>query len=377
MLDGAETVAKGPIVTASLSQDGKHVAYVYEENGKQIAVVDGVTGKPYDQIFFKGHREQCWSSFSPDGKRFAYVALAADKWVMVLDGKESPPYDRIAIVAELGRWGPFFSPDSKHFVYMAQEGLKFSFVFDGAKREDMLEMPVFSPDGAHMAFRAQEGDKNIFYYKKDDKPRPENQEYSDVRSPVFSPDSQHFAHAARSNTGDALIVLDGAETKVEGNIKRIVFSPDSKHVACVTSAKIYVDGAEKWKGDMRDDTLVFSPDSKRFAFIASGGAGFAESWLVIDGSNGQGFADLGFKKRFMNQFKNIPVFSPDSRHAACYRMTLEGSSVVVDGTESKTDLVPLCPPVFDSPTKFHFIGLKGDKEVVLVEAEISEPEKQK
>jgi hypothetical protein len=54
-----------------LSADGKHYAFVNNQNGKQVCVRDGVAGAEFDKI---GREESAGLVFSPDGQHLAYAA---------------------------------------------------------------------------------------------------------------------------------------------------------------------------------------------------------------------------------------------------------------------------------------------------------------
>ena len=76
------------------SPDSQHVAYLAEHylaehNKKQIAVVDGVDGKEFDEI--------SGIEFSPDSRHMAYAAKQGERTRVVIDGEESRDYYRLAL----------------------------------------------------------------------------------------------------------------------------------------------------------------------------------------------------------------------------------------------------------------------------------------
>lgn len=138
------------------SPDGRRLAYVIEQNGKQFVVLDGKEGKRYDGI--GAHS----SFFSPDSRRVIYSALQGGVWHMVIDGKEIGAYRAVE--------APVFSPDSRRVAYKALLEHGTAVVVDGmtGKSYDGVASHsiVFSPDSRHLAFIAREetpnGDGSFF-----------------------------------------------------------------------------------------------------------------------------------------------------------------------------------------------------------------------
>jgi Tol biopolymer transport system component len=365
--------------TLTVDANFQHVAYVVKRGEKELAVVDGVDGKEYDNI--SDHRNML---FSPDGKRFAYVAKRGKKTLVVADGKEGKEYDHI-------NWSPIFSPDSKRLAYIAtiedslkeQQGiwsLKDFIVEDGAegKSYELAEAPIFSPDSKKLAFEAEphwnQGACVVVN-------GIEGKQYSGISGVLFSPDSSRLAYAASKRNPDrSLAIIDGKEGKeYEGSVSSvggIFFSPDSKHTAYrvlrrkTTTATtfsqdtkhtahkvdlpqnyIVLDDVPQKSYDATGGFPVFSPDSKRLAYAALQGA----NWMLVAD-------DKVFDDRNTFEYSHIPVFSPDSQHLAY--MSLIGTNwfAVVDGVVEKQSKTIWPDPVF-SPDSKRLIYLKqhGEK----------------
>ena len=108
------------------SRDGKRLAFIGQvlyppedhDNSclKPVVVVDGVSGKVYDEIDFEYD-----FVFSPDGSRYAYIAKRTGKdegkldTFVVVDGKEYGPYPSISNT-------PCFSEDGSHVAFGVEEG---------------------------------------------------------------------------------------------------------------------------------------------------------------------------------------------------------------------------------------------------------------
>ncbi len=60
------------------SPDGRHVAYVEQEEDKQFVVIDGKKEKHYDGI-------GSILTFSPDSKRVVYIVFVGKKGAVVVD----------------------------------------------------------------------------------------------------------------------------------------------------------------------------------------------------------------------------------------------------------------------------------------------------
>ena len=70
----------------TVSPDSQHVAYGARAEQKQLVIVDGQAGKPYQTILGGTLR------FSPDSKRLAYGVQQDRQSFLVVDGKAYKPY---------------------------------------------------------------------------------------------------------------------------------------------------------------------------------------------------------------------------------------------------------------------------------------------
>jgi WD40 repeat protein len=325
------------------SPDSQHVAYHAEvgKNGKQIVIVDGAEGKPYDCMA----GQITGLTFSPDSKHVAYIV--AERFV-VLDGEETEHYASPWRVLQIA-----FSSDGK-LAYkvgtpQAQER-KFFVVFDGKQGKTYDELNrrvgkiIFSADGQHLAYGARDGDKSFIVMDG-----VEGKGYSDVGSEagaiVFSPDSQRLAYTAMDKWWlfrRWFVVADGVEgMKFHGDswfqdngITDIIFSPDSKRLAYTAKDTYGVIDGVRSKRYHYVGNIVFSPDSSMVAYSAGG---LSSGFVVINGYE--------CKKYY---YVNSPTFSPDSKHLVYWAMegywndskdAFDSSQrivrAVIDGTEGK------------------------------------------
>jgi Tol biopolymer transport system component len=353
LLPGAE------MNTLTVDANFQHVAYVVKRGEKELAVVDGVEGKEYDNI-----SDHCKMLFSPDGRRFAYVAKRGKKMLVVADGKEGKEYDHID-------WSPIFSPDSKRLAYIATIenkfiawlriwSLKIFIVEDGTegKAYQLAEAPIFSPDSKKLAYVAEKvwpRDACVVVNGV------EGRQYPEVSEVLFSPDGSRLAYvASKRDPHRDLVVIDGKEGNpyiASGcSVDWIVFSPDSEHSAyrvLQTERFVVRDGVPEKSYDSVDGFPVFSPDSKRLAYVALKGT----NWMVIvDGKI--------FDNQNVFQYTHSPVFSPDSQRLAYLSRIGTNWFVVLDGVVVKQSKDIFSEPVF-SPDSKHLIYLKrhGEKTV--------------
>lgn len=291
----------------------QRAAYVVQRDGKEIAVVDGVEGKPYDKVAEKNEMY-----FSPDGKRLAYVARRGDKKLVVVDGVEGKEYDEIYDL-----FNPIFSPDSKQVAYIATTSDKLKqklglwdvtdfVVVNGveSKAYQSVESITFSPDSKKLAFHAERAWNRGMCLVVNG---VEGKQYGGISGVTFSPDSSRIAFAAfKWNPDRSLAVIDGVDgPEFQGSaeaIPGVVFSPDSKHTAYpVASRRTLVrDGVpfKRFRPMSAHGPPVFSPDSRHLAYVAQ-----ETNWMIV-------LDDKVFDDQNVRQFTADLTFSPDSQHLA-------------------------------------------------------------
>jgi hypothetical protein len=328
-----EAIGPTAIQVEPRADGGQVVTFEGKRGEKQIAVIDGVVGKPYDYVgeiyvspggahtlyaarrsdddafvVFDGKEGPKFSNaeiegfdakpFSPDGRHYAYTAsreIAADseKFLVVTDGKEGKLYDYVADVT--------FTPDGAHLLYLAYDRArgKSFLVRDGEEVGAYDNLPDtsgirFAPDGKRMYFRLrkEEGGKDgvvvdgrAFYY-------------DDIKDVEFSPDGRRFVFKAQRGRG-WVMVLDGAESEL--------YEPDGER------------GEVGWS---RDGRLTFSKEGGRVAYV---GRKSGKEFVVLDGAivgaTYDAVANLGF--------------TPDGRHVVYTAQRKGKSLVVVDGVEGR------------------------------------------
>lgn len=269
VVDGKAGKLYDRIGSAIFSPDSQRYAHVAKKDGRWQLVIDGEARGSYDILY--PNRVH----FSPDSKRIAYSATTGSKEVLMLDGKAGKAYftvydiqfsansKNVAFAASQGKGffvvlneseGPVFdrvtsltfSPDGQHIAYRAQRDGKWMIVIDGdaSATYEQVGPPQFSADGQAIAY-VYLADKKWYVNTAGE----DQLAYDDVAGLVFSPAGHRLTYAYRRGKEWRVVtdgVLSAPYTKILDN--RIRFTPDGKHVAFRAmrnnDALIVVDGAE-------------------------------------------------------------------------------------------------------------------------------------
>jgi len=291
------------------SPDGKHVAFVATNEGKQVCVLDGKSGEKYDKI---GGSETDLV-FSPDSQHLGYAAQKNNKWVVVVDGVAGSEFDRVDgmgityhqkifvnSVAQLktdiagSSSCPIFTADSQHFFYLTISGQgkdrEYCVVLDGKSGPEFSRFfgANLSPDGHHMAYAGAAGNEYEVVYDGVAGPSA-----AGVGSIIYSTDSSHIAYVAGQYRQSQQVVVDGVPGKEFRAIARdsLQFSPDEKHV--VYGGFIN----DNYKVEMVDDQPVptgwrdpiYSSDGQHTAYVTQNKN---QKAVKLDDSLGPEFDDI-------------------------------------------------------------------------------------
>lgn len=381
----------------TFSPNGKRFIYVALKNNNCVAVVDG-----REELLSFNFIESV--RFSPDSSQYAYKArtekaINKEKWCMVKDGQAGNVYDHI--------FDLIFSPDSKHLAYTVIKDRKMMLVFDGHEMDlyDRVGLPVFSFDSKIFAYAYMENDRwyimlgdqrstpfdqifkfyfsldskrNAFFAKNDDESfcvvngEKEPDFEKTVATFKFSPDSSRYVYAGVDENGSR-IITDGNPGHNYLSVGEPYFSPDSRHVVYRAfrprgeAWATVLDGKESAKKYYGIGKYKFSPDSKHLAFPAS--ISINQSVMVVD----------GIEQCSDNNFKILgdPFFSPDGNYIVYHaRAGKEKWHLIINGhvlPEIYGGFFKGTHIIFDSPTRFHTLGIKpGGTEFVVIDVEIPE-----
>lgn len=379
------------IGSVAFSPDGQRIAYGTAAGNKQSFVIDGKVGgeKEYDRIAGNTF------TWSPDSTRYAYVAVQDTdpsdeghnlKWMVVIDGKEGKTYDQVA--------RPAFTPDSKSVLYAVNivdkaanppigKGVLVVDEKEGKPYDLLISESIrVSPDSKRIAFIA--GDKQLSKDKVFFVVDGQNTPFYDnliTASFQFGPDSKRTAFQARREKNFAFII-DGIEGKEYQEIAAPRFSPDSRRFSYLArkeggKAALVIDGTE---GPLFDgvSSLIFSTDGKRMAYLASREG---KAFTVVDGIQGKDYAGgvLAQNFSFNPDGKYLAYEASNDRPAPNTTPKIHFGVVAADPAQpaeigEHAGSIRGGRLIWDSPTSFHCIVLKGPgdkKEVVRVQVDVT------
>ncbi len=281
-LDGMKHEIPGRMWSFVLSPDGKRTAYI-TPTGKSWdsrcqVVVDGVRGEEFENV------DRASLKFSPDGKRVAYKAYQNGKAVAVIDGVKSEEY---AVVR-----GITFSPDGTQVVLEVGGANDAYLVLDGTKATETYDAILdvaFNPEGKRLGFISRHSYRPCHAVIDGIPQEP----FDKASALLFSPDGDRIAYHAELE-GKKFVMIDHARVQVEGyDVWPGVFSANGRRLACwgwgKEGACMIVDGV---KGEPFAGVAspIFSPDSRHFAYVARSGDTYRP---VIDGVKGESFDFVG------------------------------------------------------------------------------------
>jgi len=283
-----------PIVSV---MPGEKIYFPAQKGKQQIVVVDGVEGKPYDEVSEPGS----WG----DGSSVAYIARTGKKYFLVVDGKEVGSYDEaealslsenifVARVKKAGKWilivngkeskafdqlsastdfglnfGPVLSPDGRTFLSTAQEGNHW-YALINEKEEGPYEAVFllmensFSKDGSKYAYLARQNKNFILVVKGEQTPHTITSEsFAFMSFPFkFSPHGESWAYPFEGENKEWMVVK-GQEGPHFDKVGDFRFSEDGKTLvyAATDQGKQIV-----MKGDQKME-LALSPVAKKVTTI--------------------------------------------------------------------------------------------------------------
>lgn len=381
---------------------GTRYAFVANEGGRDLAILDGAAGRVYDQIDPRDLR------FSPDGQHFAFRATRGAQQFIELDGREMGPSQQVlglafssdqnllyaSMAREAGLWvvtcgghqsaayehvngskGITFSPDGTTWTYQATlNGQRFNFV-EGAQSgsyagPDLRTPAQFSSGGERIMFPGISADGRGIEARIVDLRHPETQTGIEGDRVFFSPDLLHRAAAKRTAPGEYTVTVDAAQRRMKSVSPPIVYFSASGarymiHANAAGSgektANLIIDGTAA-PVEHRVESMAFSPDGRSWAYSASLVSGErVRNVIVRDGRQIHSYSSTGHETRL--------TFSPDSRHLAYTIAHGPGSwALAIDGEEAPNsyDFFPFeARVIFDSPSELHTIAVRNGQ-VLLV-----------
>ncbi|MDT5271890.1 MAG: hypothetical protein QOH49_4076 [Acidobacteriota bacterium] len=328
-----EEIGPAGIKVEPRAGDGQVVTFEGKRGEKQIAVIDGGVGKPYDYV---GE-----IYVSPGGAHTLYAARRGDDDAFVVfDGKEGPKYSNAEIE---GFDAKPFSPDGRHYAYTASrevsaDSQKFFVVADGkeGKLYDYVTGVTYTPDGAHLLYIAYDRARGKSFLVRDGEEVASYDNLPDTSGIRFAPDGKRMYFRLRKEEGGKDgVVVDGRAYYYD-DIKDVEFTPDNRHsifkaqrgrgwvmVVDGSESELYEPDGERGEvGWSRDGRLALSREGGRVAYVGRKGG---KEFVVLDGATASAVYDA---------VANLN-FTPDGRHVVYTARRAGKSLVVVDGVEGR------------------------------------------
>jgi hypothetical protein len=310
--------------------DGWLVTFEVKRGDKQVAVVDGVEGRPYDYV------GPIYAT--PGGAHTLYPARLGDDSFVVFDGREGPKFSNI----EIDYGGQPFSPDGRHYAYTAlrqldADTMKYLAVADGKEGRlyDYVTGLTYTPDGAHLLYVAYDRARGKSFLVRDGEEVAAYEQMPDSSGIHFGPDGRRlYFRLRKEGRGKEGVVVDGRAFYYD-DIKDAEFSEDGRHfvfkaqrgrgwvmVSDGVESEPYEPDGEGGEVDWsRGGRLALGKGGGRVAYVGRKGG---KEFVVLDGAAGAPYdavADLDF--------------TPDGRHVVYTARRAGRSLVVVDGVESR------------------------------------------
>ncbi|MEP6832126.1 MAG: hypothetical protein ABJB74_01980 [Gemmatimonas sp.] len=253
VVDGVERVNARSIRGNSyaLSSDGKHVAFVAQDGGRDRWVLDGVPQTTYDWV--SGD-----AAFSADGRTLTYVAELERKRFVVIGANEGERFDDITEF-------PKFTANN-HVLFVAKRGEQHYVVIDSqGAAYDQVSETFIAPSGKAVTVAKRGATWSVYI---DGKPGALYDEAPN--SLTISDDGQHLAFTG-GRDGKRFVCIDNNETQLFDNVRVLSFSPDGKHLAFIASRGrhelLVLDGVESTTYDQvmwLERSSLLSPNSLSF-----------------------------------------------------------------------------------------------------------------
>ena len=315
--------------SAVVSSDGKKLAYVVRTDEGSRVVVDGKSGKLFDQIE-SGH-----PVLGRIGRRLAYAAKRAEDWFLIVDDEVTGPYDSI----QLGH--PVVSPGGENVLAFVRKGEKQVLVANGTEgvpHSRVLEgSPILSQDGKHFAYAAQNDKGWRVYVDGEEAASFDNVAIEDV---TLEHDGSRFACIGKRD-GLAVVNLDGEEVASHQNARLPLFLPGGAGLCYQAQDQgkwFMVVGSERSESFDEIGDYVVDVENMGVAFWACDG----DRWCVVRGEKKSPEYD-GFGRGSL-------TLAPAGQRWAYVAIQDGKAIVVIDEKESKPyEAVLAGTPVF-SPT---------------------------
>jgi hypothetical protein len=377
-------------IGAAVSPHGVHVAVLALKGSRNVVLIDGVEGPPFDQLMDPsgqtytlrgGDQAAIWPPksspilFSDDGTHCAYFGKIGAEYMAVLDGKEIA---RGPAGSDLQMANLSFSPHGKHLFYVESHNGRSQnrVVMDGKPEPVGAQAPqvVFSPDGEHYAYVGTSAYLGAF--QADAAKNKWN--VVDGRQVKYFGDNLQFTAAGHlvsmlNENGLDTLVLDGKPVMRATNIRPVWASPVGTQVAAVMLPKAGVPSMFTMNGKPIPGTegvkvkdVYFSPDGKRYAALCV--TTTLTEFMLIDGKKGQEYQSIQSASPYN------PIFTADSSKFF-YEAVNSGKWFAIVNNEESDAFTYLWTPVVGGNARFAYSTRdgSGQKVDVVVDGKVLSP----
>ncbi len=350
---------------ASLSPDGRHVAFVWAEEGGAEAVYVRPIDDEMPRRLTRQPDPEAYPTWSPDGLRLAYARYDSEATHLVVAGVDGSDENELAVLPAETLYGLTWSPDGGWLAYAQRpvqgEGVAlFRIEIESRFRERLTAPPAgmvgdfdpaWSPAGAELVFvrRGAFGVGDLFILRLDSRTLQQlTQLRQAIVRPTWSPDGEAvlFARLRADRYGLSWVSrAGGVAHDLELGSDHIVRASAVAAVDHLVVERLRVD-TELWRLDLTaapqptrwlsststDRLPAFSVDGQRVAFVSER-SGSTELWVADNNS------------RHPRQLTTVgsgllgrPQWSPDGQQIAFDSSTggnVDVHLISTDGTHSR------------------------------------------
>ena len=305
----------------SFSPDSQRLAYTAKKGESWFIVLNGEEGAAFQSVGFP--------RFTPDNERLVHAAKREERWVLIDDGEEVGPemkdgYRLLGFTSQSMKAISLGFQDSKVTVHVGTlTGPPFDVVNLPIKYNSDDDTPVYAAANAVIpTFKSNRIDGQVIVgnaagqvyegtglgagkLRRGIFVRGFRPHFFGVSTPVVSSDSKRVVYAARRDSNDYVVVLDGNEGPT---YERIVCGPSFNDVDEVfyvgrkeQTLILVVEGKQKmrfeWKGVDTCSDILFTEDGDHFIYVAVQGGHLYETGLTarakrrvfVDGQPGNSY----------------------------------------------------------------------------------------
>jgi TolB protein len=153
------------------SPDGKHIAFVSDQDGQREVYVMNIDGGEWRNLT-QNPAEDFSPVWSPDGTRIAFVSDRTRNYeIFVMDAYTGDAVRNVSL-NRAEEWSPVWSPDSNHLTFISDETGSYQvylLTLDNRRIRNLTRhnssdfSPAWSPDGKHIAFVSNRSEMQRIY----------------------------------------------------------------------------------------------------------------------------------------------------------------------------------------------------------------------